>query len=94
MGNLQGVPVLGYLFWTISDNWEWADGYGPKFGLVAVDRSNNLARIPRPSYNLFTKVLILICAIVSFVISFFLYWDCQLLFYPFSFIGTVGYSFI
>ncbi|CAL5393522.1 unnamed protein product [Camellia sinensis] len=53
---IMGVPVLGYLFWTISDNWEWADGYGPKFGLVAVDRANNLARIPRPSYHLFSKV--------------------------------------
>ncbi|KAM0962496.1 hypothetical protein ACFX13_022040 [Malus domestica] len=53
----KGVPVLGYLFWTISDNWEWADGYGPKFGLVAVERANNLARIPRPSYHLFTKVV-------------------------------------
>lgn len=53
---LQGVRVLGYLFWTTSDNWEWADGYGPKFGLVAVDRANNLARIPRPSYYLFKKV--------------------------------------
>lgn len=52
----QGVPIIGYLFWTISDNWEWADGYGPKFGLVAVDRGNNLARIPRPSYYLFSKV--------------------------------------
>ena len=56
MLTLQGVRVLGYLFWTISDNWEWADGYGPKFGLVAVDRLNDLARIPRPSYHLFTKV--------------------------------------
>ncbi|MCD7446841.1 Beta-glucosidase-like sfr2, chloroplastic [Datura stramonium] len=54
---IMGVRVLGYLFWTISDNWEWADGYGPKFGLVAVDRANNLARIPRPSYNLFSKVV-------------------------------------
>ncbi|KAK9084403.1 hypothetical protein Scep_030874 [Stephania cephalantha] len=54
---LMGVPVLGYLFWTISDNWEWADGYGPKFGLVAVDRANNLARIPRPSYYLFSKIV-------------------------------------
>ncbi|KAG6428273.1 hypothetical protein SASPL_112524 [Salvia splendens] len=54
---LLGVPVLGYLFWTISDNWEWADGYGPKFGLVAVDRMNNLVRIPRPSYHLFSKVV-------------------------------------
>lgn len=48
--------MLGYLFWTVSDNWEWADGYGPKFGLVAVDRANGLARIPRPSYHLFSKV--------------------------------------
>lgn len=54
---LMGVPVLGYLFWTISDNWEWADGYGPKFGLVAVDRANNLARVKRPSYDLFSKVV-------------------------------------
>ena len=48
--------MLGYFFWTTSDNWEWADGYGPKFGLVAVDRANGLARIPRPSYHLFSKV--------------------------------------
>ncbi|KAL6193601.1 hypothetical protein ACLB2K_034685 [Fragaria x ananassa] len=54
---IMGVRVLGYMFWTISDNWEWADGYGPKFGLVAVDRSKDLARIPRPSYHLFTKVV-------------------------------------
>lgn len=51
--------MIGYLFWTTSDNWEWADGYGPKFGLVAVDRANNLARKPRPSYYLFSKVIIL-----------------------------------
>ncbi|KAE8815053.1 Beta-galactosidase [Hordeum vulgare] len=54
---LMGVRVLGYLFWTTSDNWEWADGYGPKFGLVGVDRANNLAREPRPSYYLFSKVV-------------------------------------
>lgn len=54
---MMGVRVLGYFFWTISDNWEWADGYGPKFGLVAVDRFNDLARIPRPSYHLFSKVV-------------------------------------
>ncbi|KAF7043093.1 hypothetical protein CFC21_052523 [Triticum aestivum] len=54
---LMGVRVVGYLFWTTSDNWEWADGYGPKFGLVAVDRANNLARKPRPSYYLFSKVV-------------------------------------
>lgn len=57
--HLQGVRVIGYLFWTISDNWEWADGYGPKFGLVAVDRANGFARMPRPSYHLFSKVVTL-----------------------------------
>ncbi|GFQ02238.1 beta-glucosidase-like sfr2 chloroplastic [Phtheirospermum japonicum] len=57
LGVKQGVPILGYLFWTISDNWEWADGYGPKFGLVAVDRFKNLERSPRPSYHLFSKIV-------------------------------------
>lgn len=52
----QGVPVDGYLQWTISDNWEWADGYCPKFGLVDVDRANNLTRVPRPSYYLYQQV--------------------------------------
>ncbi|BBN02752.1 galactolipid galactosyltransferase [Marchantia polymorpha subsp. ruderalis] len=52
----QGVPVRGYCFWTTSDNWEWADGYGPKFGLVAVDRHHNLERIPRQSYYLFSEI--------------------------------------
>ncbi|KAK1318480.1 hypothetical protein QJS10_CPB04g01038 [Acorus calamus] len=54
---MMGVPILGYLFWTTSDNWEWADGYGPKFGLVAVDRANDFARILRPSYFLFSKIV-------------------------------------
>ncbi|XP_024518202.1 galactolipid galactosyltransferase SFR2, chloroplastic [Selaginella moellendorffii] len=52
----KGVPIRGYCFWTVSDNWEWADGYGPKFGLAAVDRRNNLARCPRPSYYLFAEL--------------------------------------
>lgn len=53
---LQGVPIDGYFHWTLSDNWEWADGYGPKFGLVAVDRENDLKRTPRPSYHLYAEV--------------------------------------
>lgn len=70
MVDLQGVPVIGYLFWTISDNWEWADGYGPKFGLVAVDRANNLARIPRPSYHLFTKVTVHFLFCIDYLVPF------------------------
>lgn len=53
----RGIPVKGYIFWTISDNWEWADGYCPKFGLVHVDRSRNLSRTPKPSYHLFSAIV-------------------------------------
>ena len=38
--SVLGVPVRGYIHWTVTDNWEWADGYCPKFGLVAVDRDS------------------------------------------------------
>lgn len=53
----KGVPIRGYTFWTISDNWEWADGYCPKFGLVDVDRADNLKRLPRPSFAKFSKIV-------------------------------------
>jgi beta-glucosidase/6-phospho-beta-glucosidase/beta-galactosidase len=52
----EGAPVVGFVWWTMSDNWEWSDGYCPKFGLVAVDRDHGLKRIPRPSYDLFRRV--------------------------------------
>ena len=53
-----GIPVTGYLFWTISDNMEWADGYCPKFGLLAVDRaSKDLRRTARYSYGLFSDIV-------------------------------------
>lgn len=53
----EGANVTGYIFWTLSDNMEWADGYCPKFGLVEVDRPNNLKRIPRPSYSVFSQIV-------------------------------------
>ncbi len=44
-----GVDVRGYLCWSLLDNWEWADGFSQRFGLVHVDYAT-LARTPRRSF--------------------------------------------
>ncbi|HET7530004.1 MAG TPA: family 1 glycosylhydrolase, partial [Mycobacteriales bacterium] len=44
----EGLPVKGYLYWSLLDNFEWAHGYRPTFGLVDVDR-DTMTRTPRPS---------------------------------------------
>ena len=43
-----GVPVKGYVHWTLLDNFEWIFGFRPKYGLVAVDRTT-FRRTPKPS---------------------------------------------
>ena len=44
----DGIDVRGYIHWSLLDNWEWVAGFGPKFGLVAVDRQT-FARTAKPS---------------------------------------------
>jgi len=44
----DGLDVRGYFYWSLFDNFEWALGYRPTFGLVAVDRATQ-ERTPKPS---------------------------------------------
>lgn len=44
----DGVPVLGYMHWSLIDNFEWVFGYKPQFGLHTLDRKT-FVRTPKPS---------------------------------------------
>ncbi len=52
----EGVDVRGYFYWSLIDNYEWADGYGPLFGLVEINRET-LDRKVRPSAEIFKEIL-------------------------------------
>lgn len=49
----DGVDVRGYLYWSAFDNFEWAHGYAPTFGLVGIDRADGLRRVPRRSAEVY-----------------------------------------
>ncbi|WP_428934556.1 GH1 family beta-glucosidase [Streptomyces sp. ACT015] len=51
-----GVDVRGYFVWSLLDNFEWAEGYARRFGLVHVDFAT-LERTPKASYAWFREVL-------------------------------------
>lgn len=44
----EGIPVKGYMYWSLLDNFEWQLGYAQKFGLIAVDRTTQ-TRYPKES---------------------------------------------
>lgn len=52
----HGSNVAGYFAWSLMDNFEWAEGYQKRFGLVEVDFATQ-ARTPRASYHAFRKLL-------------------------------------
>ena len=53
----EGVPVLGYMHWTLVDNYEWGS-YEPKFGLYGVDRRDpELRRFPTASAVVYEAIV-------------------------------------
>lgn len=52
----DGIPVKAYLHWSFLDNFEWADGYDQRFGIVFVDYAT-LQRTPKDSAYWYAKVI-------------------------------------
>lgn len=44
----EGIPLIGYIHWSLIDNYEWFQGYKPRYGLCSVDRTTFVRR-PKPS---------------------------------------------
>jgi beta-glucosidase len=51
----EGIEVLGYIHWSLLDNFEWIFGYEPQLGLVSVDRQT-FARTPKPSASVLRAI--------------------------------------
>ncbi len=52
----DGVDIQGYLHWSLLDNFEWRDGFDPRFGLIAVDY-HTMKRTPRASASVYQKII-------------------------------------
>lgn len=47
----DGANIIGYIYWSIFDNFEWNWGYDQRFGLVQVDYENGLKRVKKKSFE-------------------------------------------
>ena len=52
----EGANIKGYLYWSLIDNYEWAHGFGPRFGLIEVNYET-LERIPRLSAEFYSDII-------------------------------------
>jgi beta-glucosidase len=52
----NGVDVRGYLYWSLTDNFEWDKGFWPRFGLIEINRET-LERKVRPSALVYRDII-------------------------------------
>ena len=52
----EGAPVSGYLYWSLLDNYEWAEGFVPRFGLIGVNYKTQ-ERTVRESARRFSEII-------------------------------------
>lgn len=53
----EGIPVIGYSQWSITDNYEWGS-FGPRFGLYSVDcRDQNFTRVPTDGVDAYKSII-------------------------------------
>jgi beta-glucosidase len=50
----EGIPVKGYYYWSLLDNFEWAEGFRPRFGLYHVDYTT-MERTPAPGSEVYQR---------------------------------------
>jgi len=51
----SGLDIRGFIYWSLLDNFEWAAGFCPRFGLFTVDQATK-ARAPRPSSKVYADI--------------------------------------
>ena len=52
----EGANVIGYLYWSLLDNYEWADGFAPRFGLIEVNYATQERKV-RDSARKFAEII-------------------------------------
>ncbi len=53
----EGTKVTGYFLWSFLDNFEWAEGYKERFGIIYIDYKNNLNRIIKKSARWYSNII-------------------------------------